>query len=128
MERHSFQKFYRVFKNETAVAEISYNNFRHVVRDFKKEAQTGNSVDELFSVPYHTYSLLPEKERFYGYKLKTRAMEIAKEGALKHIEDLISEGDASIDKVYQYRFDHYEDLNINLTESNIRRLKSLETT
>ena len=128
MNKHHFNKFYRVFKNETAVTEISYNDFRHVVRDFKKESQKGNSVDEMFSIPYHTYSLLPEKERYTGYEVKTHAMEMAKAGALKHIEELILEGPASIHKVYQYRFDHYEDLNTNLIDSNISRLKNLTNT
>jgi hypothetical protein len=124
MERHCFKGFYRVFKNDTAVTEISFNDFRHVVRDFRKETQKGDSVDELFHIPYTTYSLMPENERYCGYEVKTHAMEMAKADALKHIEDLISEGPAGIDKVYQYRFDHYEDLNINLTDSTITRLKN----
>lgn len=124
MERHCFKSFYRVFKNDTAVTEISFNDFRHVVRNFGKESQEGDSVGGLFSIPYTTYSLMPENERYCGYEVRTHAMEMAKAGALKHIEELISEGPTGIDKVYQYRFDHYEDLNINLIDSNITRLKN----
>ena len=126
MEKHSSNKYYRVFTNDTAVTEVSFNNFKlPVVRDYRKEALTGNSVDELFSIPYHTYSLLAEKDRYYGYELKTHAMEMAKAGALNHLKELIAEGPKSNDKVYQYRFDHYDDLNINLKDSNIRRLEKL---
>lgn len=127
MEKQCPYKFYRVFTHDTAVTEVSFNNFkRPVLRDYRKETLIGNSADELFSIPYHTYGLLTEKDRFYGYELKTRAMEMAKAGALKHIEKLIAEGPQSNYKVYQYRFDHYDDLNINLTESNIKRLKQLK--
>ena len=121
MEKHRFNKFYRVFKNDTAVTEVSFNDFRRVV--LAKEPSSGSQVDELCSFPGQAYSLLPEGEMFCGYELKTHAMEMAKAGALKHIAALIAEGPLSREKVYQYRFDHYEDLNTNLKDSNIRRLK-----
>lgn len=115
MEKHCF-KFYRVCKNDTAVTEVSFNDFKPVItRNFSKESLSGNL----------TYSLVPAKDRFYGYELKTQAMEMAKAGALKHLEELIAEGPKNDKQVYQYRFDHYDDLNINLTDSNIRGLKKL---
>jgi hypothetical protein len=127
MEKLNFRGFYCVFANDTAVTEVSFNNFKPpIVRDYIKEAITGNSVDELFSIPYHTYSLLAEKDRYNGYELKSHAMKRAKAGALNHLRELIAEGPQSNDKVYKYRFDHYDDLNINLTDSNIRRLEKLQ--
>ncbi|MBC8052636.1 MAG: hypothetical protein H7Y13_06190 [Sphingobacteriaceae bacterium] len=129
MEKHSSNRFYRVFTNDTAVTEVSFNDFKPpVTRNYKKESISGNSVDELFSIPYHTYSLLSEENRYCGYEQKIHAMEMAKRGALKHIEELITAGPQGNNKVYQYRFDHYDDLNIHLTDSNIRRLKNLSKT
>jgi hypothetical protein len=123
MAKYRFNKFYRVFTNDTTVTEVSFNDFRCVVRGFAKESRTGNLAGQLSSFSHHPYSLLPEKEMFYGYELKTQAMEMAKSGALRHIEALIAEGPQSTESVYQYRFEHYEDLNFNLTDSNIRKLK-----
>ena len=127
MEKHRFSKFYRVFKNDTKVTEISFNDFMPLVHVPIMQSQTGNSTDEPCSAPNHTYSLPPDKEMYYGYQQRTHAMEMAKVGALKHIAALIAEGFASIDKVYQYRFDHYEDLNTNLKDSAIRQLMITST-
>lgn len=124
MEKYRFNKFYHVFKNDTAVTEVSFNDFKNVAPDLTKEFQQATGLDEKLPVPQLMYSLLPEGEMYYGYELKTHAMEMAKAGALKHIAALIAEGPESKEKVYQYRFDHYEDLNVNLKDSAIRRLQS----
>jgi hypothetical protein len=124
MEKPHFNKFYRVFKNDTAVTEVSFNDFRRVAF-FAADPQSGNLAGKTSSFPNQTYSLLPEKEIFYGYDLKTHAMEMAKAGALKHIDALIAEGPESKERLYQYRLVHYDDLNINLTDSNIRKLIKL---
>lgn len=119
MEKPRFNKFYRVFTNDTQVTEISFNDFIPVRTKPKGEPSIGQPL-----FPTDTYRLLPEKEMFYGYELKTYAMEMAKAGALKYIASLIVEGPGSIEKLKQYRFDHFEDLNVTLTDANIQRLKS----
>lgn len=123
MEKHRFNKFYRVFKNDTKVTEVSFNDFKPIVRAVEGQTRAGRSLsDEILSLPERNYSLMPENEMFYGYDRRTHAMEMAKSGALKHIAALIAEGPDSTEKVYQYRFDHYEDLNINLKDSAIKQL------
>jgi hypothetical protein len=124
MEKPRLNKFYRVFRNDTVVTEVSFNDFRLALNPVAEEPKTGNSVDKVYSIPNPTYFLLPEKEMFYGYELKTHAMEMAKAGALKHIASLIAEGSKGFERLYQYRIDHYEDLNVTLRDSNIQRLKS----
>ncbi|WP_256009083.1 hypothetical protein [Desertivirga xinjiangensis] len=122
MEKHRFNKFYRVFKNDTKVTEVSFNDFKQIVMPVEGQTRTGGLSAEKLSVPERCYSLLPENEMFYGYDRRAQAMEMAKSGALKHIAALIAEGPGSTEKVYQYRFDHYEDLNINLRDSAIKQL------
>lgn len=50
-------------------------------------------------------------------------MEKAKAGALSYINKMITEVEQGIKKLVQYRNDHYEDLNSNLLDVNIRRLE-----
>ncbi|MEO3402863.1 hypothetical protein AAFN85_03110 [Mucilaginibacter sp. CAU 1740] len=69
------------------------------------------------------YRLLPEDERFAVYPDLVTALEKAKAGALAYIGRLISSGKAGLPELLQYRIDHYEDLNVNLTEANIRRIE-----
>ncbi|WP_207532449.1 hypothetical protein [Desertivirga arenae] len=128
MEKHRFSKFYRVFKNDTKVTEVSFNDFIRVPRPGLMGSQTGNLVDEQCSFPNSIYSLPSEKDMYYGYEQRIHAMEMAKAGALKHIAALIAEGPGSIEKLYQYRFDHYEDLNTNLKDSAIRLLMKTSVT
>lgn len=68
------------------------------------------------------YRLLPEEERFADYPGLVTALEKAKAGALAHIDSLISQGEAGLPELLQYRMDHYEDLNVNLTAANISRI------
>lgn len=122
MEKHRFNKFYRVFKNDTKVTEVSFNDFKPIGRAVEGQAHTGSLSGKMRLSSACVYSLLPENEMFYGYNRRVQAMEMAKSGALKHIAALIAEGPGSTEKVYQYRFDHYEDLNINLRDSAIKQL------
>lgn len=68
------------------------------------------------------FRLLPRGERFADYPDLVTALEKAKAGALAHINRLVSKGAAGLPALLQYRVDHYEDLNINLTAANICRI------
>ncbi len=105
---NDIMRYYRVFRNDTSVTEVSVDDFSssHAVC-FKK-----NTV----------YSL-PLEGMFYGYSNKIHAMEMAKAGALKYIGLLIEQGEPGVERLKQYRMDHFLDLNINLTESNTRNLE-----
>lgn len=128
MEKRSFNKYYRVFTDHTVVTEVSFNDFKPpIVRKTLKEISALHSGNKALAVVWDTYSLLPEKDRYYGYLSKSRALKMAKVAALKVINKLIAEGPASDFKVYQYRFDHYDDLNFNLIESAIRIQERLES-
>jgi len=74
-------------------------------------------------MPGLQYSLPPDDDMFYGYTDKVTAMEKAKSGALKYINHMIKEVEQGIKKLVQYRNDHYKDLNANLLDANIRKLK-----
>lgn len=69
------------------------------------------------------YRLLPQDERFVVYQDLVTALEKAKAGALAYIGRLISQGGAGLPELLQYRMDHYEDLNVNLTAANISRIE-----
>jgi hypothetical protein len=62
---------------------------------------------------------------FHGFLSRIRAMEYAKAGALKYISKLIDDGERGYDLLIKYREAHYEDLNINLTDKNIRKLEEI---
>lgn len=103
------QKYYRVYKNETTVSEIFDMDFKPgPTAHFK-----GGSV----------YSMPVDDAMFYDYTDRIDAMERAKAGALSYINSLIKKVENGIDDLKQYRIDHYDDLNINLIDSNIRRLE-----
>lgn len=102
-------KFYRVNQNDTTVIPTSCNNFKVAV----KAHPTNNSA----------YCLLPEQERYYGYRDLVLAMEKAKEGALAYINRLINKGETGSAELLKYRVDHYEDLHVNLVDANIRRVE-----
>ncbi len=124
MKRQNYFKIYRVFKNDTAVTEVSTNNFAPVVsRRFKIGLPVLPAIDVYCTFPCSEYSLLPDDEMFYGYLDKATAMEKAKSGALMHINLMIKEIDLRIKKLVQYRHEHHDDLNINLLDANIRRVK-----
>jgi len=105
-------KYYRVYKNETAVTEVTAN-------DFKPRSTKGmvNDTSPIF------YTLPADNFMFFDYPDKVDAMENAKAGALRYIYFLIKEAENCILKLKDYRDAHYEDLNINLLDSNIRRLE-----
>jgi hypothetical protein len=60
---------------------------------------------------------------FYGYLNKAIAMEKAKAGALVYINQMVKEVERGIQKLEQYRNDHYDDLNVNLLDANINKIK-----
>lgn len=68
------------------------------------------------------FSLPPDQDMFYGYVSLVQALNQAKKGAQTYIEKLINEGEQSLPQLWQYRFNHYEDLCVNLLNDNIRRL------
>lgn len=124
MKNTSYDKFYRVFKNDTHVTQVSNNDFLPCKpRSFKNGFMIGPGINAVFSIPSHFYFLPKEELMYYGYCDKIKAMEKAKSGALKHIGVLISEAEKSIARLKQYRNDHYTDLNSTLLDSNIRRLE-----
>jgi hypothetical protein len=108
MQQHNFTNYYRVFQHDTAVTKVSVNDFKPVVSHI--------------AVPT-VYSLPTDGTMYYGYLNQIEAMEKAKAGALAYIEGIIKKVDEDIDQLKQYRIDHYEDLNINLLDANIRRLE-----
>lgn len=115
--------YYRVNKNGTAVTKVSANDFKPVVaKRFKRglpvEIPNGKDGASIFK-----YVLLPDDEMFYGYSTQTQAMQKAKEGALSYIASMIRDVELGIQKLRQYRIDHYADLNSTLLEANIRDLE-----
>ena len=108
MQQHNFTNYYRVYQHDTAVTKVSANDFKQVITHIA------------FSP---VYSLPTDGTMFYGYLNQIEAMEKAKAGALAYINEIIKKVDEGIDQLKQYRIDHYEDLNINLLDANIRRLE-----
>jgi len=106
MKQHNYLRYFRVFKNDTVVTEISTNDFIPV----KRELITGKEI---------TYTFPINEPLFYGYLDRAKAMEMAKAGALEHINSLIAMGEDGELALYEYRFHHYQDLTINLAEANI---------
>lgn len=85
--------------------------------DFKPIAEVSKNVTT-------TYSLPSDKDMFYDYPDMVQAMEGAKAGAISHINQLLRKADDGADELFRYRYDHYNDLNFNLIESNIRKTES----
>jgi hypothetical protein len=125
MKRNNFTRYYRVFKNDTSVTEVSANDFMPApTRHFKSGLPIHTSIiEKVGSIHISEYTLVPENEMFYGYLDKADAMVKAKAGALNHMNHIIKEIEAGIRKLVQYRNDHYEDLNVNLLDANIQRIK-----
>ncbi len=110
MKQHNYSRYFRVFRDDTAVTEVSTNNFLPVnPKHIKLQGLA--------------YTLPINEPLFYGYLTRIKAMEMAKAGALAHINVLIDQGKAGEHALYQYRFDHYEDLTVNLVEANIQKLE-----
>ena len=110
MENYSFNKYYRVYKNGTAVTERPKNDFK------VQQVRPGLAPALVLSLP-------SDDLMFYEYNDKIKAMEKAKSGALAYINTLINDALQAIGKLKKYRDEHYEDLNTNLVDSNIRRLE-----
>lgn len=100
-------KYYRVYLNDTSVTEVSANDFSR------------RNIQRLSSDVYS----IPREGMFYGYSDRIHAMEMAKSGALSYINSMVKQVQAGIDKLIQYREDHYQDLNVNLLEASIRKLE-----
>jgi hypothetical protein len=112
-------KFYKVFKNETLVTEVLTNDFKIFQRTYIKI----KIACALHSWQRRAFFLPADDIMFYGFTSRIRAMEYAKAGALKYIAKLIDDGGAGYGLLSKYREDHYEDLNINLTDRNIKKIE-----
>lgn len=109
MQMQPIFRYYRVYQNQTAVTEVSVNDFRTVP---KMSPEFGG-----------IYSLPNEKGLFRDYVDRAEAMEQAKIGALAYINEMISDVERAIARLVRYRDDHHEDLNFNLLDANIRKFK-----
>lgn len=108
MKSQPYFKYYRFIKHDTSVTTISTNDFKPVVQRY---------------VPNTPLKLVPESN-FSSYTNLVQALEKAKKGAQDYIGELIKAGEPALPQLLQYRMDHYEDLWINLVDSNIRRLEA----
>ena len=106
MENYPLNTYYRVYK----VTERPKNDFR------VQPVKSGLISALVLSLP-------SDDLMFYEYNDKIKAMEMAKSGALAYINTLINDALQAIGKLKKYRDEHYEDLNTNLVDSNIRRLE-----
>lgn len=125
MKHKYFLKYYRVFKNETAVTTVSTNDFRPVTKSTFKDGKLLEYpfADGKLTAKHFKYSLPADELMFYGYTCKVQAMEKAKAGALLHITKMIDEITLRIKKLKDYRMNHHDDLNIILLDANIRKLE-----
>jgi len=110
MKKNNYSRYYRFLRNDTAVSQVSTNDFRPFIK-FQPNAAT-------------TYSLVINEPFYYGFLSRTRAMEMAKAGALEYMETLLDKGRSGMEALLKYREDHYEDLNQNLTYDNIQAIKN----
>ena len=125
MKRNNYTKYFRVFKNDTVVTEISANNFESVViRRFKRGLPVNTPVDSVNAITCFEYSLPADDTMFYGYLTQGHAMRKAKDSALNYINLLSKEAGPGQQKLKQYREDHYNDLNVTLLDANIRRVEN----
>jgi hypothetical protein len=108
MKQSNYNRYFRVFQNDTTVTEVSTNDFKRV------KLQGANLQHLVYSLP---------EPLFYGYLTEAKAMEMAKAGALEHINALIAMGKDGELALYEYRFHHYQDLTVNLVEANILEIE-----
>jgi hypothetical protein len=120
--KKAYYKYYKVFKNDTTVKEVFTGDFKI----FQPTLQKIKAAIGLNLGIYPVFSLLDDNLMFYGFLSQVKAMEFAKAGALKYISKLIDEGEKSYDLLIKYRETHYDDLNINLTDRNIKRIEKLK--
>jgi len=127
MVKNSYARYFRVFKNDTVVTEISTNDFRRLkLRPVKENWLIGDTTEVLGTIAGMPYALPVNSPLFYGYATRSKAMEMAEAGALNYIDKLINEGAAGEETLLQYRRDHYEDLRINLVYDRIENEKRAE--
>jgi hypothetical protein len=107
MKQHNYYRYFRVFTNDTNVTQISTNDFIPLL----PKPDSRQDIIYKLAEPF-----------FYGYFNQIKAMEMAKAGALRHINALIDLGKAGEKTLFQYRFDHFQDLTVNLVEANIQNL------
>ncbi|MDO3628163.1 hypothetical protein [Mucilaginibacter sp. BT774] len=120
MKQRNYIRYFRVFKNDTVVTEVSTNDFQPLkFKPFKKDWLIGNTKDVFCAIASVNYSLPIDDALFYGYSTRAKAMEMAKAGALAHINALIVMGKDGELALYEYRFHHYQDLTVSLVEANI---------
>jgi hypothetical protein len=117
--RKPYFKFYKVLKNDTAVIEVSTNDFK----PFESAYLKIKTACSLHSAQCPAFLIRNDDGVFYGFLSRVNAMEHAKAGALAYIGQLIEEGEQSRDLLLKYREDHYDDLNFNLTDRNIKNIE-----
>jgi len=126
MSKNNYSRYFRVFENDTAVTEVSTNDFRTLkFNPVKKDWLFAGTTNVLSVIADTKYRLPLNEPLFYGYSSRGKAMEMAKAGALRYINLLIDEGENGEEKLLQYRRDHYEDLHINLVYDNIENVKRI---
>jgi len=124
MNQQNYTRYFRVFKNDTVITEISTNDFQPLkLRPSGKNWLIGNTAEVLGTIADIPYSLPALGKLFYGYQTYAKAMQGAKAGALSYINSLIDLGESGEQTLFQYRMDHYEDLNLNLVGSNIYKVE-----
>ncbi|MCL4642044.1 MAG: hypothetical protein M5Z89_23775 [Olivibacter sp.] len=122
----SYYRYYRVSINNTEITEMSSNDFTRInMKPFNTIWKDNHPVKVYYSLTNQAYSLTGVRSIQQDFVDKITAMEHAKSGALHYISSLIAQADAVIAVLKQYRIDHYDDLNKNLLEDNIRRLERL---
>ncbi|TDQ11235.1 hypothetical protein [Pedobacter metabolipauper] len=99
MKSKQILKYYRVDRYDTTIIEISIDDFKEAKKNKDQKS------------PYRVYAGL------------ILALENAKADALTFINELVRKGEDGLPELLQYRIDHYEDLNINLIEANIRKIE-----
>ncbi|OOQ56593.1 hypothetical protein [Mucilaginibacter pedocola] len=124
MKNRSYICFYRVYKHDTVVTEVRSNDFKpRTSAKFDRGLPVAHP-EEMNGSPQCYYELPPDELMFYGYLDKALAMEKAKAGALAYIGQMISDVEQGIKKLTQYRQDHYEGLNIDLLDAQIRKFRN----
>ncbi|GAB2695061.1 hypothetical protein GCM10027037_18360 [Mucilaginibacter koreensis] len=125
MKQNNYNRYFRVFMYDTAVTEISTNDFKPVNHQLfvRRVSRADDFKDHLCQLSDSHYSLPVAEQMFYGYMTRIRALEKAKAGAQKYINELTRQAEASINQLKQYRMAHYQDLSSTLLEANIRRLE-----
>jgi|GEM_PF-576754 hypothetical protein len=125
MNQRNYTRYFRVFKNDTVVTEVSTNDFQPLkLTPVRKDWLIGPTAEVFCAISAVNYALPAIGLLYYGYTTRAKAMEMAKAEALEYIDSLINQGEPGNQTLLQYRMDHYEDLNINLVEENIYKVEN----